>query len=601
MRKSCMRSITIFAIVFGLIIVGGGNTAFAQESNDGDGDTRYDSHPYFQADDTGDVEGAMYDRHYNTTSHDVSVWNLDEDIEVKNNITVDAMVRDVTYESGDQVIRVAVNAYGDVEERGDYYHEGQQDYWQHLSTKSTEIHAELGSNAPDDAMLGLDKEYNRRGIEDSESIENYNDIGGEEGDDDFWTDAAQTGMGEFAGRVPIFGEFYTVSEFMTEHYGLGGSWKVESDAGYGPGAHAGQAFRTRPNIFPELGNEDEVDGRHFFYTASTQFTISLPGQIPDEMSISLSAKNLIGYWEGGQNWANEDGAEASVEIPIKNRKIESVDSYYEDIYGAESKKRNAVDELHHFEEITVGVNRPNFESGWGKSGWGKPEVPRMDLTVDWAANRELYSYKDEFEDIRPYKSVQIGDTPFWANIDRTHGVGFKSIDHSYDLDELGMDVGDEKTIKVEITAELHDAYGGWEESISYEFTVERIEEYPWPGPGPGPGPIPTSTQFDNFTSFTSPYPYPYPSETTPLKGMEEWKFEADDSINSSAIIGMDDNIYVGSEDGNLYALDQGGTERWSFETGGSVRSSPAIDKDNTIYVGSTDHNLYALNPDGSEK
>lgn len=221
------------------------------------------------------------------------------------------------------MIRVAVSAYGDVEERGRYWHEHcDQNYWQHFSTKSTEIHAELGSNAPDDAKLGLDKEYNRRGIEYSGFIEDYNDIGGEEGDDDFWTDAAQTGMGEFAGMVPVFGNFYTVSEFMTEHYGLGGSWKVESDAGEGPGAHAGQAFRTRPNGFPELGNQSEVDGRHFFYIASTQFTISLPGKIPNEMSISLSAKNVIGYWEGRQNWDQKEGAEATVDITIKNAEPE---------------------------------------------------------------------------------------------------------------------------------------------------------------------------------------------------------------------------------------------------------------------------------------
>lgn len=96
MRKSWMRSITIFAIVLGLIIIAGGNTVFAQELNDEDSDTRYDSQPYFQANDTGDIQGAMYARHYNTTSHDVSVWDLcDMEMEVENNITVDAMVRDV--------------------------------------------------------------------------------------------------------------------------------------------------------------------------------------------------------------------------------------------------------------------------------------------------------------------------------------------------------------------------------------------------------------------------------------------------------------------------------------------------------------------------
>jgi hypothetical protein len=53
----------------------------------------------------------------------------------------------------------------------------------------------------------------------------------------------------------------------------------------------------------------------------------------------------------------------------------------------------------------------------------------------------------------------------------------------------------------------------------------------------------------------------------------------------------------------LCALENGraqppGTELWEFETSNGILSSPAIAADGTIYIGSDDGNLYAINPDG---
>lgn len=54
-------------------------------------------------------------------------------------------------------------------------------------------------------------------------------------------------------------------------------------------------------------------------------------------------------------------------------------------------------------------------------------------------------------------------------------------------------------------------------------------------------------------------------------------------------------IYVGSYDGNVYALKAAsGAKLWSFPTGGEVFSSPAVAK-GVVYVGSNDKNVYALN------
>ncbi len=54
-------------------------------------------------------------------------------------------------------------------------------------------------------------------------------------------------------------------------------------------------------------------------------------------------------------------------------------------------------------------------------------------------------------------------------------------------------------------------------------------------------------------------------------------------------------VYVGSDDGNLYALNAStGALLWQYTTGGSVYSAPTVS--NMVYFGSMDGNLYALDP-----
>jgi outer membrane protein assembly factor BamB len=53
-------------------------------------------------------------------------------------------------------------------------------------------------------------------------------------------------------------------------------------------------------------------------------------------------------------------------------------------------------------------------------------------------------------------------------------------------------------------------------------------------------------------------------------------------------------LYIGSDDGHLYAVNaQNGTKLWDFATGGPIISSPAY-SDGLIYVGSNDGNMYAI-------
>jgi len=89
----------------------------------------------------------------------------------------------------------------------------------------------------------------------------------------------------------------------------------------------------------------------------------------------------------------------------------------------------------------------------------------------------------------------------------------------------------------------------------------------------------------------------------PEHGTEKWHFDTGRSVVSSPAIGSDGTIYVGSCNNKLYAIyPVHGTEKWHFDTGNRIyNSSPAIGSDGTIYVGSEDGKLYAINPDGTEK
>jgi outer membrane protein assembly factor BamB len=75
---------------------------------------------------------------------------------------------------------------------------------------------------------------------------------------------------------------------------------------------------------------------------------------------------------------------------------------------------------------------------------------------------------------------------------------------------------------------------------------------------------------------------------------ELWQFRGDEGGSGSRPVVAGDIVYVGNDDGNLYAAD--GSERWRFETGETVSSSPAV-VDDTVYVGSRDGTLYAISGD----
>jgi hypothetical protein len=72
-----------------------------------------------------------------------------------------------------------------------------------------------------------------------------------------------------------------------------------------------------------------------------------------------------------------------------------------------------------------------------------------------------------------------------------------------------------------------------------------------------------------------------------------WKFKTDEAVLSSPVIdgGV---VYVGSDDGNVYAIDaKSGKKVWAFETGDGIEAPPTV-VDGTVYVGSLDTFFYAI-------
>jgi len=75
-----------------------------------------------------------------------------------------------------------------------------------------------------------------------------------------------------------------------------------------------------------------------------------------------------------------------------------------------------------------------------------------------------------------------------------------------------------------------------------------------------------------------------------------WSFKTTGPVKSSAAI-VAGRVFVGSNDGNVYALDfSDGHKLWAFKTAGAVESSPLV-LEGKVFVGSTDASLYALAAD----
>ena len=83
-------------------------------------------------------------------------------------------------------------------------------------------------------------------------------------------------------------------------------------------------------------------------------------------------------------------------------------------------------------------------------------------------------------------------------------------------------------------------------------------------------------------------------------GTVKWRFSTgwwDTQTQSSPALGADGRIYVGAQDGYLYALNSNGTMAWRFAAASPVQQHPVVGTDGTVYIG-MDGLLYALDSSG---
>ncbi len=86
-------------------------------------------------------------------------------------------------------------------------------------------------------------------------------------------------------------------------------------------------------------------------------------------------------------------------------------------------------------------------------------------------------------------------------------------------------------------------------------------------------------------------------------GEEQWYFSVTRSsanelgVGSSPAVDRDGNIYFGTDDDYLYAIDRGGRMRWIYQTSGNVDADPVLSADGVLIVGSDDHLVHALRAD----
>ena len=141
----------------------------------------------------------------------------------------------------------------------------------------------------------------------------------------------------------------------------------------------------------------------------------------------------------------------------------------------------------------------------------------------------------------------------------------------------------------------YDLRGFWLQLYAFNLAPipPPLSGYLWNVPRLGTKSATSSPLIDNDTIYTAIDRYLYAIDLETREKLWSAPFVAGDYLRSSPALG-NDVLYIGSEDGLLYAVDaENGEELWHFTTGGPITSSPTL-ADGTIYVTSHDGKLYAI-------
>ena len=312
-------------------------------------------------------------------------------------------------------------------------------------------------------------------------------------------------------------------EICNDWYGLqkedDGEWSVKNENG---GFFILEKHEDKLKIY---GGDIPLERAH---TASTEIGFRLPtDDLPDEATLEISAKNVLGTaCVDGDIIQDADGAEASVEIPIRNAKPEVQSDMEMDKKNYETEDYPGYNKIYPVfhdlmvtnpttcEEVPYEVKidwRPGWDYGWET------------LTYDWISHGEWME-----------KEVSI-PTPDDANGD---------------------------TVDIRYTIKTYDQYGGWELDTEYKrdsFTVTNNDGDPPPGGPPRPppgGPHPVSESSDDILDYSKQsYQvddlWGYDWDTTSLEFIDT------DQVES---ILEDEEVWLLEEDGVLYLVDERGDE-----------------------------------------
>ena len=81
-------------------------------------------------------------------------------------------------------------------------------------------------------------------------------------------------------------------------------------------------------------------------------------------------------------------------------------------------------------------------------------------------------------------------------------------------------------------------------------------------------------------------------------GTVKWRYKVRADVDGSAALGIDGTIYIGADDGRVYALRDDGSLKWSFVTQDDIRSSVGVGTDGAIFVTSVRRQPLQPRPDG---
>ena len=82
-------------------------------------------------------------------------------------------------------------------------------------------------------------------------------------------------------------------------------------------------------------------------------------------------------------------------------------------------------------------------------------------------------------------------------------------------------------------------------------------------------------------------------------GVLRWTYRAGSGVYSSPVVDAAGKVFIGADDGAIYALTPQGTLSWRYPTGDAVQGSAAINAQGQVVIGSSDRCVYSFAPSQS--